>query len=147
MIEVNFTIDGKQVHRALDFAAEDIGNLKKPMDEIASVQLKTFDLNFGSRGDMFGGWAPRKPRYSGGRRIDTWPLLERTGNMRKNFKKDVGNTFARLYNPTSYFRYHQQGTERIPQRVMMTLREQDGRMIVTTLQNYCIEVLRRRGLR
>ena len=150
-MEVVFRVDGAEtLQRNLDFAAEEIGDLRKPMDEIGSVELKTFDMNFEGRGALFddnGKWAPRKPRYYAGGRIDDWPLLERTGKLREGFQKKVGNTWVRLFNPTPYFAYHQQGTAKMPRRVLMKLREQDARMVVTTLQAYCISVLRRRGLR
>lgn len=147
-MQVYFTIDGAEVlHRKLDFAAKDIGSLRQPMDQIGQNFRKTFDMNFSSRGGEYGGWAPRKPQMSGGRRIDTWPLLEKTGTMRKNFRQRVGNDWVRLFNPTHYFRYHQQGTTKMPARVMMKLRAQDARMVTQTLQRYAIEVLRKRGLR
>lgn len=148
MLSVQFQITGDEViHRALDFSAKDIGTLREPMDDIGRTLRKTFDMNFSTRGAEYGGWKPRKPQMSKGRRIDTWPLMEKTGRLRKNFKQDTTNTSVTLFNPTSYFPYHQQGTSRLPRRVMMALREQDGRMIVGTIQQYCIEVLRRRGLR
>lgn len=147
MLELSFEIDGKVVHRRLEVASDQFKTLKEPMDDIGRTLLKTFDTNFASRGGEYGGWKPRKPQYSGTRRIDTWPLMERTGRLRRGFRQDTGNFSVRLYNPTPYFRYHQLGTARLPKRVMMSLRQQDGRMIVSTVQRYVIESLRKAGLR
>lgn len=147
-MDVQITVDGhKQISRKLMLAADDVGSLREPMKDIGGELRKTFDMNFEQRGGLYGGWQARKPQYKGGRRVDTWPLLEKSGTMRGNFKQRTGKDWVSVFNPTKYFRYHQRGTARIPQRVMMALREQDGRMVVGKLQRYCIDVLRKRGLR
>lgn len=149
-LQLDFSIEGtERVSRVLDITVDGVKDFKKPFTDVGRSMLKTFDMNFDARGGLYGGWAPRKPQFRGGTRIDTWPLLEKSGAMRKGFKSTVKKDSVELTNSRSYFVYHQSNTARtrLPRRVMMKLRQQDAQMVVKTFQAYLIELARKAGTR
>lgn len=151
-VELQFSVEGSEiVSRRLGITAEGVTDFKKPFSDVGKTLLKTFDTNFDSRGREYSaGWAPRKPQYKKGVRIDTWPLLEKSGDMRGGFRKKLTKWSLELYNTQSYFKYHQSNAPRksnLPRRVMMKLREQDATMIVKSFQAYLVELSRKAGTR
>src|SRR5215213_6715697 len=108
MLDLEFRIEGvPEVSRRLLVSAEGVKDFRQPLRQIGDELQKTFQMNFSQRGALFGGWAPRKPRYKNGQRVDTWPLLEKTGAMRKSFKDHLDPTKIVLTNTAPYFHYHQ----------------------------------------
>lgn len=55
-------------------------------------------------------WAPRKPPTG------TWPLLQRTGAMRRSVYATVLGPQIILHAGADYAQYHQSGTSRMPSR-------------------------------
>ena len=137
MIDITISIDGQvEIARRMDTMGHDIRDWHKPLGRISSNLLKAFDNNFASRGQMFGGWQARSKSYP-------WPLLEKTGRLRKSFKGDVRGDALVLSNTSPYFKYHQRGTSRLPKRTMMALREAEKQMIVRQFQGHLIDTVRR----
>lgn len=161
--------------RRLDTMGADIKDWSRPLRRISSGLMKTFDNNFQARGGLFqpGGWAPRKPQYSTStetvrmqratrfftdyedvgsartrtrrRRIDTWPLLEKTGQLRKGFYGDVRGGDALVLGNRKmheYGKYHQRGTSRLPKRTILALREADRQFVVRQFQAHLIDTVR-----
>lgn len=151
MLDLTFSLEGGEVvSRRLGISAAGVKDFRRPLDQIGRNFLKVFDRNFSSRGSLYDGWAPRKPRYYMGARVDTWPLMEKTGRMRRAFKADVTTTSLKIDNPTPYFVYHQSSKlprTKLPRRVMMKIRRQDAESIVKEFQLYLVEVMRRAGTR
>lgn len=58
-------------------------------------------------------WAPRKPPTG------SWPLLEKTGRMRKAFKVRATSAQLTVTNSTEYLQYHQSGTSRMVARPVL----------------------------
>ena len=144
-LHLTFEIQGeKQLSVELGIAADGIKKWDKPLAKVGDTLLKSFDLNFSSRGALFGGWAPRKPQYKAGKRVDSWPLLEKTGAMRKGFSSDVTDDYVKLENKLPYFKYHQSNEPRkkIPRRIMMKIDQQRRNEIVKIFQAYIIQVTR-----
>lgn len=81
---------------------------------------------FASRGGVIGEpWQPLNDRYAA-YKARKWPgriPLIRTGLMNNSFTSQTGTDFARISNTAEYFKYQQQGTSRIPARVMLKLDE------------------------
>ena len=150
MVDLRFTLEGQEVvSRRLGIAAAGVTDFKAPFAKIGSNFLKTFDTNFSARGGVYGRWQPRKPKYRNGIRIDTWPLLEKTGRMRRSFTQQTTRNRLVLGNSAPYFVYHQSNgpRTRLPRRVMMKLRQQEATMIVKEFQAFLIGVLRSAGER
>jgi phage gpG-like protein len=139
--QLGFELEGeRQVSAELGIAADHIKDWRQPLTSVGSELLKAFDLNFASRGQLFGGWAPRTKDYP-------WPLLEKTGQMRKSFHSQVAGDAVVLGNPTPYFKYHQsnQPRRRLPRRVMMKIDEARRNLIFKIFQAHVIDATR--GLR
>lgn len=137
----------QQLSRELGITATRVKDFRRPLRESAAELQKTFQLNFDARGRLFGGWKDRKPVYDHGQRVDTWPLLEKTGRMRKSFFSEVHDDHAVLGNRTPYFKYHQSNKDRtrLPRRVMMMIDDARRRFIIRAFQEHIIESTR--GLR
>lgn len=142
MISLDITLEGdKLMSRALMVSADRLKDFTKPLTESAQLLQKSFQLNFDAQGAMFGGWAPRKPQMRHGARVDTWPLLEKTGTMRGSFYSDVAADTAVLGNNSPYFKYHQSNAARtkLPRRVMMDINDANKVLIQKTFQQYLID--------
>lgn len=139
-LKISWTIDGeKQVSVELGIAAEGVTDFHEPLTRIATDLLKTFDLNFESRGSLLQppGWAPRK-------KAQPWPLLEKTGRMRGGFRSKVSSSEAVLTNVAPYFPYHQRGTGRLPRRILMKIDEARRNFIIRAFQEYLVRLARGR---
>lgn len=55
-------------------------------------------------------WEPRKPPTG------TWPILEKSGRMRKSYHVSATTTGVSVTNNTQYAGFHQTGTSRMPAR-------------------------------
>ena len=58
-------------------------------------------------------WAPRKPPTG------TWPILEKTGRMRRSFKVVATSAQLKVLNDTEYLKFHQTGTSRMVARPVL----------------------------
>ena len=56
------------------------------------------------------------------------------GEMKEGFESESHNDYARIWNPVEHFKYHQLGTSKIPQRVMMAFNKTLTNMIEDTLE-------------
>lgn len=142
---ITATIEGeKQLSAELLVASDHIKDWRVPLTQTGSDLLKVWQINFEGRGATFGGWKPRKPQVRKGARVDTWPLLEKTGAMRRSFYSKVGKDEVRLGNTAPYFKYHQsnQPRTRLPRRVMMQLDEQQRQVVIKRFQAWIVEGLR-----
>lgn len=140
-VELSVTLEGEQqLSRKLLIIADGLNDFSEPLRSIEGELAKSFQENFDARGGLFqtGGWAPRKDK-------NPWPILERTGAMRQNFKSEMQPTFVRFYNPTSYFKYHQSNQPRtkLPRRVMMKIDQQRKTFVVKAFQAYIVALTRK----
>lgn len=140
MIDIVASFEGfNQLDRRLGFIAKEIDDFTPALDSSANTLLKSFDNNFESRGKNYGGWQPRKI-------VSSWPLMEKTGEMRASFDKAVTRTQAVLFNVDPIFKYHQSNKPRtrLPRRVMMMIDKQSKTEIVKHFQEMVGDILSRR---
>lgn len=136
--KMSFEIEGdKQISAELGIAIGKLQDFSEPMAEAAEVMMNAVDDNFDKRGGRFGGWDPRKDNLP-------HPLLEKTGEMRKDFYTESTSDYAMVANKSDYFGYHQsnQPRSKIPRRVMLMI---DARMrdeIFKIFQLYIVTALR-----
>jgi len=138
MITISGEIEGdKELSRRLMIAADSLEDFSEPLESIGGELKKSFDENFSMRGGLFGGWQPRKDN-------NTWPLLEKTGDMRNSFTDEVHSDFVILTNTAPYFPYHQSNKprQRLPRRVMMKIDQQRKTFITKAFQEYIVKVTR-----
>lgn len=93
------------------------------LKDISQVQLQSADETFKVRGRNIGQpWerlklATVKQKIRMGRNID---ILQRSGKMRKSFRvSKVTKNELEIENTIKYFKYHQIGTSKMPQRQML----------------------------
>lgn len=146
-IHLHGEIEGdKELVQELGFAANKINDFSTPLREIETELLKSVNLNFDTAGRLFvGGWPERKPQYRGGERIDTWPLLKKTGRMLHSFDSMVTASQLVIENLTTYFKYHQSNKPRtrLPRRVMLLIDAARRTFAVKALQRHVVEATRR----
>jgi len=144
-VDISWEIEGvKEFNRTLENITTDLKDFSEPLDECADNLLKSFETNYAAQGGLFGGWSPLA-RSTIERKIQKgWSLniLEATGKMRKNFEKEVTKDYARLFNPTSYFKYHQSRGSRtkLPRRVMMMIDKKRKDKIIESFRNFILRV-------
>lgn len=138
--DFEISIEGqKEFSRRLLVVADGIRNFRQPLEQIGGELLKSFDLNFDTRGELFGGWPERKQDYE-------WPLLERTGAMRGGFRSVLNPPGSPrevvLWNVEPYFKFHQSNKDRnkIPRRVMMKIDNERRNFIIRAFQSYIHEL-------
>jgi len=138
--QVTIVLEGEKVlSRRLLNAQYAFKSLHAPFETINTELQKTFQMNFSTQGSLFGGWAERKPQYKNGERVDTWPLLNKTGNMKDSFDGVATDSQLVIFNTAPYFKYHQSKAERssnLPRRVMIGLDKQRKEFVIKTFQQY-----------
>lgn len=137
-MDIEFSIEGeKQFSRRLLIVADGVTDFTTPLEEIGSELQKTFQLNFGQEGGLFGGWAPRKDN-------NPWPILDKSGLMKSSFEQKVDGNSLILFNPVPYFKYHQSNKPRtrLPRRVMMRIDNERKEFIVKAFQKYLVSLIR-----
>jgi phage gpG-like protein len=145
-LDLTFSIEGdKQVSRRLMIVADGVTDFTQPLHSIGGELNKTFQLNFDAEGGLFGGWPERVPQYKNGQRVDTWPILQKTGRMRQGFQQNVGKVTLVIFNPVEYFKYHQSNKprRRLPRRVMMKIDNERADYIVKAFQAYIVGLMRK----
>lgn len=138
-IVLEATVEGEQqLARRLSRFDVELNDFSESFNEIRDELLHSFDENFGQRGGLFGGWAPRATDRP-------WPLLERTGEMREGFRGDVHRDYLVIDNPTPYFAFHQSNRPRtkIPRRVMMKIDDLRKTFIQKAIQKAILEAMNR----
>ena len=100
---------------------------------------------FGTEGRYIGQrWTRLSPSYATwkSKRYPGKGILEATGRMRGNFKTKVSSTRAVLSNPTSYFKYHQLGTRKLPQRVVLFVDRKREKKVLKMFQEDSFESMK-----
>jgi phage gpG-like protein len=125
----------------------DLGKLAAQLSDLSPAMKESGDYLtgfysgevFASRGGVIGKpWPSLTPSYAvwKAEQFPGRPPLIRTGEMNRSFKYEFGAVHARIFNTAKYFDAHQQGTRRVPARVMMALDLQRARRVQTIINNY-----------
>lgn len=131
MITLSADIEGtKELSRRFIKIPENIQDSGDSFAKIGREVMLSVDANYATRGSLFGEpWPSRKTPKP-------WPLLEKTGRMRRSFNQRLGRNYVEISNPTEYFKFHQSNKPRkkLPRRVMLKLDEIRRRFIVRQFQ-------------
>jgi phage gpG-like protein len=142
-MHLQFRIEGKtELSRKFRGISTDVKNWKPQMKKVGDYLIKVFSGPvFTSRGAEIGEpWKARKDN-------NPWPLLQRTGKMRKSFKYQAQTAQVTILNTTDYFKYHQskQPRRKLPRRVMMKLdRERKEGIIKIFHQRLVNQIIKKR---
>jgi len=106
--------------RRLSKLGDGVKNFKPEFKKSADFLVGFFGGQvFETRGKIIGEpWKTRTKAYP-------WPILERSGKMRRSFKGKAKRLDAAIYNAMDYFKFHQSKAPRrkLPRRIMMKLDE------------------------
>ena len=127
-IDIQFDIEGaKQVSASLDFIGDALDDFEQPLKKTTTLLLSVIQKQFDSEGNELLGrkWVALDPVYRA-RKSKQFPnkkILERTGKMRGNFQSELSKASTAIFNPTSYFKFHQSKLPRqkLPRRIMMKI--------------------------
>lgn len=126
MIDIKVNTD--KLNRAMQRKINTLSDYEEPLRESGEWLLKDVDTNFRKQGALFGrGWKPladstRRQRARQGY-PPARPILERTGRLRRGNKiKKVTKDTLTIGNDVDYFKYHQTGTRKMPQRKVLDIR-------------------------
>lgn len=135
MVYIVGAIEGDlQVDRELINLRDDLNDFSEPLQKSGEQLLSTVDSNFSVAGKLMGGWQPRKKLYA-------HPLLDKTGRMRGGFRAKNDQNILQIWNPVSYFKYHQSNRARrsnLPRRVMLKIIAADKRRITKIFQEWLV---------
>lgn len=145
MLRVGFSIAGEQQYaRAFDAMANEMRDLREPLERVAARLVQTVGEQFRAEGAHgTSGWQPLNPGYQAWK-DDAYPgrpILVRTGDMRAAFLTDGTRelTASKLVwgvdtqtnsqgeRIADYAMAHQAGRGRVPQRKIVALRSDDKR--------------------
>lgn len=120
----------KEMKEQLREYAANMDNWRSTLKKIGKFELREVDANFAKQGAFYqnGGWQPlaqstRKDRSNKGY-SPARPILERTRSLRNSFEMKVSDNKVEVKSDSSYFKYHERGTSKIPQRQMLGIRDE-----------------------
>lgn len=113
-----------------DRALNQLGNLKKvftdfsPETKLAGDYFLDFLINevFNSEGSTYGArWSPLTPQYATqkAKRWGNAGILIASGAMKRSWKLETARDYFQVTNEAPYSIYHQDGTSKMPQRVLL----------------------------
>ena len=102
-LELKWTIEGEtQLARRLNTVGKNVKDFKPEFKKSANFLKDFFGGEvFDSKGRAIG--EPWKPRSV----PKPYPLLQRTGRMKRGFKAKASRLSGEVYNIVDYFKYHQ----------------------------------------
>lgn len=81
----------------------ELQNLKPAFESISDLLTQEYRANFDAKGGVLRSpWAARKHSYP-------WPLLQKTGTMKRAWDKEAKKTKLTVWNTVSYAQYHHFG--------------------------------------
>ena len=126
MLELRWEIEGEeQLARRLRGIETSCNDFKPEFQKSVDFLRDFFGGKvFDTRGAVIG--EPWKPTGN------PWPILEKTGKMRRSFRSKADKMSGAVWNAVDYFKYHQSNKPRrkLPRRVMMKLDNQRKNQIV-----------------
>ena len=139
----------EQVAKKLNKAMKDISDFKEPLQDSAEIIVQESKDNFDRQGYLYGStWKPlspatRKQRASQGFPANR-PILIRSGKLMKGVKvKSVNSREAVVHNPVEFATYHQTGTNKMPQRKVLSSSKKSRTAIGIVFGNYVGKIIKK----
>ena len=126
--------------------SRDIGSFRKPFGQLGEYMEKQAEMNLERRGKIMqsGGWPTLsestkmyKSKYFPGK-----PMMVRTGKLRDSFKPiNIGKDELGMFSNVNYAIYHQEGTSKLPQRILMKVYKQQVEDITGIMNDWLNKTL------
>jgi phage gpG-like protein len=122
-----------------------LDDLRKPLNDTGDLLMDKYDDNFPAEGRILrkpwkqlkASTLAQKARLGFGNK----GILERTGKLRKGFEKKVTSGSVRVFNEVPYYKHHQKGSGRLPQRKMIDITENIKQDIIEIFRKRLSKVL------
>lgn len=128
---------GTRVIEKLDGVEKLFKNPKPALEEIGDLIVKETDQQFTTSGSRFGKKWKKLERATQIQKAKlgygSKGILERTGDLRHGFKKEVSRFKVTVNNPVTYYKFHQLGMGYNPKRVMLDAPEKVKQDIIEIL--------------
>jgi phage gpG-like protein len=127
-MEMTINVNGdERMLSVMNDIEELMENPKKSLEESGELVLSEVQKQFDQEGERLGSkWQAlsratliAKARAGYGSK----GILERTGKLKGGFESELKKYQVRIHNPVTYYEYHQVGTNKLPQRVMLATPE------------------------
>lgn len=156
MIKLIVEILGDEKARiALSGLANDIRDWRPLWRDLNEYLSDRIEEQFNTEGGFSGGWAPLNPEYAAwkARRYPGAPILVATGKLKRSYRKGGrGHVFQstrdkmRWGSSVPYGVFHQQGTQNMPARPILTFDAGDESAILLQANKFIAESIAKRGL-
>lgn len=151
---MTFTVDKaklKNLRKTIQTLIDTQKDYSKPLKKSAKVIILEAQDNITKQGFHYGTFRKLAPAtkldrvrkgYPGSR-----PILVRKGTLRKRFLvKDAGKKSIKVHNPVTYAKVHQFGTDKVPQRKILSSTSKSRNAIGIIFANYIAGKIARRLL-
>ena len=127
MLNISFEVEGvKEMSRSIGKIADEVSDWTDAFKVVNSYMHDVFANDvFSTEGAIVGGpWDALKPATIAEKEKHGYPrdILIRTGKMKSAFENEYGKDYAKMGNPTPYFKFHQsrtRGSRNLPRRAML----------------------------
>ena len=115
---IRITIHDSGAQRKLGAMQRRSVNMRPVLNDARQMLQQANRANFTSNGLPVGGWAPRQEKAA-------WPLMRRTGALFNSLTRlrgspnDIGLREATFGTKVEYARFHQNGTWKMPKRLIV----------------------------
>lgn len=136
----------KRLNRTLLNISKRVSNFRTPFSLVAPKLVNFYQTEvFSSEGKATGAnWdrlAKSTVKQRGGR---SHPILKRTGTLAGGTKSKVSKNSLIISSTVKYYPFHQLGTSKMPQRIILLLDEQRVDWVIEAIQKYIAYSIRRR---
>lgn len=147
-LRFTFSVLGEtQIDRTLARFADNIGDASPVWEKLADRFARLERRQFATEGGAYsGGWPALSPKYAAWkeRHYPGKPILERSGDLKDSLTRrpfgieviEAGHMV--LGSDVAYGKYHQAGTDRMPQRRPVELSESERRTWVNLIQRFIV---------
>ncbi len=122
-MDIRITVDSSKVDGVIASLNKWFDDFRPLLKDISKLQLKSTDESFKTRGKNIGQPWERLKVATIRQKLRIWKnidILQRSGTMRKSFRvSKITKNELEIENTIKYFKYHQIGTRKIPQRQML----------------------------
>jgi len=148
MVQLSVTIEGdKALIRKYNKLKGQLTDFSKEMRYLSKWFEKFFSQDvFATEGDVLGEQWPRlgsKYEYWKRIRYAGRGILERSGKLRRGYTSKSGKDYAAIRNTVAYAIYHQEGTSKMPQRLLVKIDKERREFIIGVFRDAVIQRLQK----
>lgn len=144
---ISFKLDTRAAQKIMNSLERGLNDFKPVLKQASQYQLGKVEQQFGSEGETITGkWKELqqktiKQRIAAG--YGPGPILTASGKLRKSVKQEkLTPTELRIGSKNAYFKYHQLGTSKMPQRQILGHSREMTDKVVDIAQKYVTNLLR-----